>query len=111
MTFGLYLPSSHNNYPLLQRQQQQPSSSSSDTTTTTTRPPRTPILFFLSGLTCDDTNFALKAGSRAFAVAEQENIAIVMPDTSPSRSHPGVVPDDAEGAYDLGYGAGFYVDA
>jgi len=108
MTFGLYLPSSHNNYPLLQQEQQQPSSSSSSTTT---RSPRTPILFFLSGLTCDDTNFALKAGSRAFVAAEQENIAIVMPDTSPSRLHPDIVPDDVEGAYDLGYGAGFYVDA
>jgi S-formylglutathione hydrolase FrmB len=31
-----------------------------------------PVLFWLSGLTCDDTNFANKAGSRAFAAAEQQ---------------------------------------
>ena len=32
----------------------------------------TPVLFWLSGLTCDDTNFAIKAGSQAFAAAEKE---------------------------------------
>ena len=42
-----------------------------------------PVLFWLSGLTCDDTNFAQKAGARAFLAAEKEGIAIVMPDTSP----------------------------
>eukprot|EP00978_Attheya_sp_CCMP212_P036875 scaffold170268_cov48-Attheya_sp.AAC.1 len=62
-----------------------------------------PVLFWLSGLTCDDTNFANKAGSRAFAAAEQQGIAIVMPDTSPrGESVPNV------DSYDLGIGAGFY---
>ena len=64
------------------------------------------MLFWLSGLTCDDTNFANKAGSRAFEQAEKEDIAIVMPDTSPKGDN---VPNDD--GYDLGQGAGFYVDA
>lgn len=66
----------------------------------------TPVLFWLSGLTCDDTNFANKAGSRAFYRAEQENIALVMPDTSPRGD--GVPNVDS---YDMGIGAGFYVNA
>ena len=32
----------------------------------------TAVIYWLSGLTCDDTNFAMKAGSRAFAIAEKE---------------------------------------
>ncbi|KAL7536928.1 hypothetical protein ACHAXR_007483, partial [Thalassiosira sp. AJA248-18] len=66
-----------------------------------------PVMFWLSGLTCDDTNFAQKAGPRAFAAAEKEGIAIVMPDTSP-RGDPSVPNVDS---YDLGIGAGFYVNA
>ena len=42
-----------------------------------------PVMYWLSGLTCDDTNVAMKAGPVAFAAAEKEGIAIVMPDTSP----------------------------
>ena len=42
-----------------------------------------PVMYWLSGLTCDDTNFAMKAGGKAFSTAEKEGIAIVMPDTSP----------------------------
>lgn len=64
----------------------------------------TPALFWLSGLTCDDTNFSTKAG--AFAAADREGIALVIPDTSPRGE--GVANDEA---YDLGQGAGFYVDA
>lgn len=64
------------------------------------------VLFWLSGLTCDDTNFANKAGTRAFEAAEKENIAIIMPDTSPRGDG---VPD--VDSFDLGMGAGFYVDA
>eukprot|EP01082_Thalassiosira_pseudonana_P002801 g2720.t1 g2720 contig12:676047-676466(+) len=48
-----------------------------------------PAMFWLSGLTCDDTNFAMKAGGMAFLAADKEGIAIVMPDTSP-RGDPSV---------------------
>ena len=65
-----------------------------------------PALYWLSGLTCDDTNFTQKAGPAAFAAAEREGIALVIPDASPRGTE---VPDD--GAYDLGQGAGFYIDA
>ena len=63
-----------------------------------------PVLYWLSGLTCTDENFVLKAGAQQYAAAH--NIAIVAPDTSPRG--PGV-PDDE--AYDFGQGAGFYVSA
>jgi S-formylglutathione hydrolase len=65
-----------------------------------------PTLFWLSGLTCTDENFMTKAG--AFRVAAELGLAIVAPDTSPRGEH---VPDDPEGAYDFGLGAGFYVNA
>ena len=64
-----------------------------------------PVMYWLSGLTCNDENFSQKAG--AFAVAAELGMAIVMPDTSPRSA--GV---EGEGdAYDLGTGAGFYVNA
>mmetsp|Transcript_2955 Transcript_2955/g.6843 ORF Transcript_2955/g.6843 Transcript_2955/m.6843 type:complete len:685 (-) Transcript_2955:193-2247(-) len=81
MTFALFLPSSHALAPNL------------------------PALFWLSGLTCDDTNFSTKA-SAAFGAAEREGIALVIPDTSPRGDD--VANDDN---YDLGQGAGFYVNA
>lgn len=59
-----------------------------------------PVLYWLSGLTCDDTNFSTKAG--AFASASREGVAIVLPDTSPRGAG---VPGEDE-AYDLGTGAG-----
>lgn len=65
-----------------------------------------PVLYWLSGLTCNDQNFAQKAG--AFRAAADLNIAIVMPDTSP-RGYG--VADDPDGNYDFGLGAGFYVNA
>jgi len=61
-------------------------------------------LIWLSGLTCTEDNFTTKAG--AYAAAAQHRIAIVAPDTSPRGE--GVADDPA---YDLGQGAGFYVDA
>jgi len=67
---------------------------------------RVPVLYWLSGLTCTDQNFATKAGAQR--VAAELGIAIVMPDTSPRGED---VPDDADKAYDFGLGAGFYVDA
>ncbi|MFT4997229.1 MAG: S-formylglutathione hydrolase [Chitinophagales bacterium] len=65
-----------------------------------------PVLYWLSGLTCTDENFMQKAGAQR--VADALGIAIVTPDTSPRGDG---VSDDAGGAYDLGLGAGFYVDA
>lgn len=63
-----------------------------------------PVLYFLSGLTCTEDNFTVKAG--AYKKAAELGIAIVAPDTSPRGDD---VPDDE--AYDLGKGAGFYLDA
>lgn len=63
-----------------------------------------PYLIWLSGLTCTEDNFTTKAG--AYAAAAQHGVAIVAPDTSPRGA--GVADDPA---YDLGQGAGFYVDA
>lgn len=63
-----------------------------------------PVVYWLSGLTCTDENFMQKAG--AHRIAEELGIVIVAPDTSPRGD--GVANDDA---YDLGQGAGFYVNA
>ena len=63
-----------------------------------------PVLIWLSGLTCTEDNFTTKAG--AYAAAAEHGVIIVAPDTSPRGEG---VADDA--AYDLGQGAGFYVDA
>mgnify|MGYP001770684327 CR=1 FL=1 len=63
-----------------------------------------PILYWLSGLTCSDENFMQKAG--AFRMAAELGIAIVAPDTSPRGE--GVADDEN---YDLGQGAGFYLNA
>ncbi len=65
-----------------------------------------PVLYWLSGLTCTDQNFVTKAGAQQYAT--DLGIAIVCPDTSPRGEG---VPDDPEGAYDFGLGAGFYVNA
>lgn len=65
-----------------------------------------PVLYWLSGLTCTDENFVTKAGAQLYAA--RDGIAIVAPDTSPRGEG---VPDDPEGAYDFGLGAGFYVNA
>lgn len=65
-----------------------------------------PVLYWLSGLTCTDENFMQKAG--AFKIAAELGIAIVAPDTSPRGEG---VPDDEDGAYDFGLGAGFYLNA
>lgn len=65
-----------------------------------------PVLYWLSGLTCTDQNFVTKAGAQK--AAAEHGIAIVCPDTSPRGDE---VPDDPEGAWDFGLGAGFYVNA
>ncbi len=63
-----------------------------------------PVLWFLSGLTCTHENAMIKAGAQAWAA--DHGIALVFPDTSPRGEN---IPDDD--AYDLGQGAGFYVNA
>ncbi|WP_299736007.1 S-formylglutathione hydrolase [uncultured Roseobacter sp.] len=63
-----------------------------------------PLLWYLSGLTCTHENAMVKAGAQAWAA--DQGIALVFPDTSPRGE--GVADDDA---YDLGQGAGFYVNA
>lgn len=65
-----------------------------------------PAVYFLSGLTCTDENFSSKAGAQR--VAAELGLALIIPDTSPRGEG---VPDAPEGAYDLGLGAGFYVNA
>lgn len=65
-----------------------------------------PVLYWLSGLTCTDENFVQKAGAQR--VAAELGLAIVAPDTSPRGEG---VPDDPDGAYDFGLGAGFYLNA
>ncbi|UNU43579.1 S-formylglutathione hydrolase [Sphingopyxis sp. YF1] len=70
-----------------------------------------PILWYLSGLTCTHANVMEKGEYRA-ACAEH-GIIFVAPDTSPRgpASNGDAVPDDPDGAWDFGLGAGFYVDA
>jgi len=63
-----------------------------------------PVLYWLSGLACTEQNFITKAGAQPFAA--RHGLIVVAPDTSPR----GADVPDAPG-YDLGQGAGFYVDA
>ena len=80
MTFGIFLPPQSRKRPV-------------------------PVLYWLSGLTCTDENFMIKAGAQR--VAAELGIAIVCPDTSPrGTSLPGEHDD-----WDFGSGAGFYVNA
>jgi S-formylglutathione hydrolase len=66
---------------------------------------RVPVLYWLSGLSCTEENFVVKAGAQR--VAAELGLAIVTPDTSPR----GVRNPGDEASYDFGLGAGFYVDA
>lgn len=63
-----------------------------------------PVLYWLSGLTCNEQNFITKAGAQRYAA--EHGLILVAPDTSPRGDG---VPD-GEG-YDLGLGAGFYLNA
>jgi S-formylglutathione hydrolase len=65
---------------------------------------RLPVLYWLSGLTCNEQNFITKAGAQRYAA--EHGVILVAPDTSPR----GDAVADAEG-YDLGKGAGFYLNA
>ncbi|MEM9013680.1 MAG: S-formylglutathione hydrolase [Pseudomonadota bacterium] len=67
---------------------------------------KTTTLFWLSGLTCTEQNFITKAGAQK--LASELGVVLITPDTSPR----GVgVPDAEDSAYDLGLGAGFYLNA
>jgi S-formylglutathione hydrolase len=66
---------------------------------------RVRVLYWLSGLTCTEENFIVKAGAQR--VAAELGVAIVASDTSPRGLN---IPGEAE-SYDFGLGAGFYVDA
>lgn len=63
-----------------------------------------PLIWWLSGLTCTDDNFSQKSGFQR--LAEKYQVAVIIPDTSPRGEN--VADDDA---YDLGQGAGFYLNA
>jgi S-formylglutathione hydrolase len=67
---------------------------------------KVPVVWFLAGLTCTEENFTVKAGAQR--VAAELGLLLVAPDTTPRGEG---VPDDPQGAYDFGLGAGFYVDA
>src|SRR5690554_3463556 len=63
-----------------------------------------PVLYWLSGLTCNEQNFITKAGAQRYAA--EHGVVIVAPDTSPRGDN---IANDA--GYDLGQGAGFYINA
>ncbi len=63
-----------------------------------------PAVWFLAGLTCNDENFTTKAGAQR--VASELGLMLIMPDTSPRGDQ--VANDEG---YDLGQGAGFYLNA
>jgi len=65
-----------------------------------------PIVWYLSGLTCTEENFTVKAGAQR--IAAELGLLLIAPDTSPRGDG---VPGDPAGSYDFGLGAGFYVDA
>lgn len=65
-----------------------------------------PVVTFLSGLTCTEENFMVKSGAQR--IAADLGIMLVSPDTSPRGDG---VPDDPDGDYDFGLGAGFYLNA
>jgi S-formylglutathione hydrolase len=94
----------------LNRYQHQSSSCNCTMTFSVYLPPqaeteKVPVVYWLSGLTCTDDNVRTKAGAQRYAA--ELGLALVMPDTSPRGDD---VADD-EDRYDLGKGAGFYVNA
>ena len=66
---------------------------------------KAPVLWYLSGLTCTEENFTVKAGAQRYA--SEHGLILVAPDTSPRGAGIGGEEED----YDFGTGAGFYVDA
>jgi len=74
------------------------------------RPPQAargpvPVVYYLAGLTCTEETFAIKAGAQR--TAAELGLMLVAPDTSPRGA--GIPGEDDD--WDLGTGAGFYVDA
>ncbi len=65
---------------------------------------RCPVLYYLSGLTCTEENFTVKAAAQRHAA--EHGVIVIAPDTSPRGE--GIADDDG---WDLGTGAGFYVNA
>lgn len=65
-----------------------------------------PVVTFLSGLTCTEETFMIKSGAQR--IAAELGLMLVTPDTSPRGDG---VPDDPDGEYDFGLGAGFYLNA
>lgn len=66
---------------------------------------KSPAIYFLSGLTCNEDNFITKSG--ALQSASEHGVILVCPDTSPRNLN---IPGDSD-SWDFGVGAGFYVDA
>ncbi|KAA0067908.1 S-formylglutathione hydrolase [Cucumis melo var. makuwa] len=64
-----------------------------------------PVLYWLSGLTCSDENFIIKAGAQR--TASSEGVALIAPDTSPR----GLNVEGESDSWDFGVGAGFYLNA
>ena len=65
-----------------------------------------PAVTYLAGLTCTEETFMIKSGAQR--VAAELGLMLVAPDTSPRGDG---VPDDPDGAWDFGLGAGFYLNA
>ncbi len=65
-----------------------------------------PVVTYLSGLTCTEETFMSKGGAQR--TAAELGLMLIAPDTSPRGDD---VPDDPDGAYDFGLGAGFYLNA
>jgi len=65
-----------------------------------------PVVTYLAGLTCSEETFMIKSGAQR--IAAELGLMLVSPDTSPRGDG---VPDDPDGAYDFGIGAGFYLNA
>lgn len=65
-----------------------------------------PVIYFLSGLTCTEQNFIIKSGFQQYA--NKYKLIVIGPDTSPRGQD---IPTSDDGSWDLGLGAGFYVDA
>lgn len=94
----------------LKRYQHRSSSTDTDMIFAIYLPPKAereavPVLYWLSGLTCNDENFMQKAGAQRMAA--ELGLAIVCPDTSPRGTD---LPQEHD-SYDFGSGAGFYVNA
>ena len=66
---------------------------------------KVPVLYYLAGLTCTEETATTKAGAQR--IAAQHGVALIMPDTSPR----GADIDGEDEDWDLGTGAGFYLDA